>query len=151
MAKKEVTNTEPSKRAHFAWQERVVARTDLNPIYKVVLWRLALHYNFETGRCDPSYLRLATGVGVSERTAKRAIAKAEQLGLLAIERNGRGSRHDRNHYSFVHDEGVSSQTPLEPQGVSSQSTKGCPRGHTNYKANDLLRGRERSASAGAGP
>ncbi len=87
------------QREHFLWQERVAARTDLNPAAKLVLLRLALFHNVKTGRCDPSYIGLAAGAGVSERTAIRAVAEAEHKGLVAIERgNGRGNR---NQFRFL--------------------------------------------------
>jgi hypothetical protein len=62
----------PNNRPHFAWQEQVAARIDLEPAEKVVLWRLALHRNPNTGRCDPAISTLVTGTGVSERTVQRA-------------------------------------------------------------------------------
>jgi hypothetical protein len=94
-----MSNTATSRRQqdareHFAWQEHVAARTDIKPAAKIVLLRLALYRNVKTGRCDPSYVGLATGAGVSERTAMRAIAEAKRKGLIAIERgNGRGNRN----------------------------------------------------------
>jgi hypothetical protein len=146
MKRKNTNGNEPSNRPHFEWQERVAAipRTVLKDAYKVVLWRLALHRNRETGRCDPSELKLAKGAGVSLRTVKRAIAKGEELGLLAIGRSNSGLHYDHNNYRFLHegvssqtpvagemeDEGVSSQTPvggeMEDEGVSSQTPNGCP-------------------------
>ena len=147
--KRKNTNNEPSNRPHFAWQERVAAipRTVLKDAYKVVLWRLALHRNRETGRCDPSELTLAKGAGVSLRTVKRAIAKGEELGLLAIGRSNSGLHYDHNSYRFLH-EGVSSQTPVggemedegassqTPQGVSSQTPNGCPVWPPNIQLNE---------------
>jgi hypothetical protein len=121
---------EVTKRAHFAWQEHVAARTDLRPTYKVVLLRLALHRNPKSGRCDPAYSTLAKGAGVSERTAKRAVAKGLQLDLIAVAGSGGGSRYKHNQYKFRY-EGVAQQTPLScgrggpavTQGVAQQSPK----------------------------
>jgi hypothetical protein len=156
MKRKNTNGNEPSNRPHFEWQERVAAipRTVLKDAYKVVLWRLALHRNRETGRCDPSELKLAKGAGVSLRTVKRAIAKGEELGLLPIGRSNSGLHYDHNNYRFLHegvssqtpvagemeDEGVSSQTPvggeMEDEGVSSQTPNGCPVWPPNIQLNE---------------
>jgi hypothetical protein len=149
MGKTKTTKTEPSQRPHFEWQERVAARTDLSPAYKVVLWRLALHRNPKSGRCDPSYSTLAEECAVSERTAKRAIAKGEQVGIIAVARSGSGFHHDHNHYKFIY-EGLSGVTPV---GVSGVTPKGCPRRHCNNQSNDgtasLSPEREIAATAAA--
>jgi Helix-turn-helix domain len=134
------TNIEPSKRPHFEWQEQVAARTDLSPVYKIVLWRLALHRNMETGRCDPARSTLAKGAGVSIDTVKRAITKAEQLGLLAIKRTSSGRHHDHNHYQFLR-EGVSIETPLrgatqDPLRGATQHPTRCSAEHRKQQMND---------------
>src|SRR5262245_41745102 len=73
-AQSSATEKKVKQRAHFAWQEMAAARTDIKPVFKLVAWALALYENVENGRCDPSYLGLAKRAGVSESTAKRAIA-----------------------------------------------------------------------------
>jgi hypothetical protein len=111
------------QRAHFAWQEMVVARTDISPLHKMIAWALALHHNINNGQCDPSFARLAETAGASERTANRAIAELERLELIGVERTPFAGRGQRNSYRLLMPragvsetaERVSRQTPFEPQ------------------------------------
>jgi hypothetical protein len=100
-------------REHFAWQEHVAARRDLSSVFRLVAWALALFRSVETGRCDPSYGGLAKRAGVSEITAKRAIAELESLKLIAVKRTAGGSSASRNSYRFLF-EGVSDQSKGYP-------------------------------------
>jgi Helix-turn-helix domain len=134
-------------RAHFAWQEMVAARTDLRPIFKSVAWALAL-FPF----IDPSYSKLAEWAGVSERTAKRAIAEMERLGLIEVTRTPGYAHDERNQYYLLMPEGlvssqtlgVSSQTP--DNGVSSRVKWGV---HCGTEDPNSTKGRERAAAARA--
>jgi hypothetical protein len=77
-------------RQHFLWQEHIAA-SGLRPAVKLVAWRVALFRNVKNGRCDPSYAAIASGTGVSKRSAIRAIATLEKAGWLIVDRgNGRG-------------------------------------------------------------
>src|SRR5262245_11550960 len=98
-------------RRHHLWQEHVAARADIKPINKLVLLRLGMHHNTKTGRCHPSYSMLAEGAGVSKSTVMRAIAIAEEKGLLTIERSvGRGNANQFR--LLLEGKKVSTQTPF---------------------------------------
>jgi hypothetical protein len=117
-------------REYFAWQEAVVGRTDISPKFKIVAWALALFRNAKNGCCNPSYLGLAKRAGVSERTAKRAIALFEKLGFLAVTHSHGGRKSNRNEYTLILPQGVSAQTPQgvsgkTRRGVSEQAREGC--------------------------
>jgi hypothetical protein len=116
-------------RSHFAWQEHVAARADLTPAEKLIALRLALYRNVESGRCDPSLAGLANSAGVNVRTARRAIAKLEQLGLIVVERTPGGSGH-RNYYHLIVPENGGSETPVSDRrtlpetGVNETKNRG---------------------------
>ncbi|MEE4381986.1 MAG: helix-turn-helix domain-containing protein [Pseudomonadales bacterium] len=61
----------------------VQCRTE-NPLQKLILMLLADHHNATTGRCDPSYRRLADRACCSVRTVQRCIRALEQQGLIAV-------------------------------------------------------------------
>ena len=118
-------------RAHFAWQAMAVARKDLTSAFKSIAWVLALHRNVDSGRCDPSFKTLGDESGTSESTAKRAIARFERLGMIAVERTAGGNNHS-NHYRLTMPPGVSNTDTLEQaqgcqtgrSGVSNRASKG---------------------------
>jgi hypothetical protein len=85
-------------RAHYAWQ-RLVARSDLSQTARLAAWILALHRNIQSDRCDVSYDGIAGGIGVSRRTAIRAVAEIEARGLIAVERGGGAGI--RNQFRFL--------------------------------------------------
>jgi hypothetical protein len=84
------------------WIAAMILDSRLGDRDKVVLTRLALHLNLETGRLDPSMDLLALETSLSDnqasgrRMARRCIAWAEKLGW--IERTGRhaGYRFNRS-------------------------------------------------------
>jgi hypothetical protein len=141
-------------RAHYAWQEMVVACADLSPTHKVVLWRLALYRNIKTGRCDPSRIGLATGAGVTESTVKRAIIRAEQLGLLSVDRVcGRGNR---NAFHFIlSDEKGAMVTPFNAKEKGSRQSRkevtAVTPEHVEHVERDGRRGSRRSGAPAAAP
>jgi hypothetical protein len=116
-----------------------VGRTDLSPQFKIVAWALALFRNAKTGCCNPSYLALADRAGTSERSAKRAIARLEELGLIAVTRTRGGRKNDRNQYTLILPQGVTERTP---QGVTNKGCQNERQGlselcHPNKKENKI--------------
>jgi hypothetical protein len=109
-------------REHYVWQERVLARADLKPAVKNVALRLALYRNIKDGTCNPSYATLAAGAAVSERTAMRAVAQLERMGLVVVERSTGGSRANTNNFRLLKAaEGVTRESP---QGVTKTAARG---------------------------
>jgi hypothetical protein len=73
------------------------ADPDLKQTDKTVLSILALkHYNFKTGRLDPSMGTIGKGAGIQRRAVLRAIKRLEELGYIGRE-SGRREGH-RNRY-----------------------------------------------------
>ncbi len=125
---KSTKKSEDPNRPHFAWMEQVAARADLSPEHKVVLLRLALYRNPGSGQCNPAYSRLAEDAGVCERTAKYAIAKAGQLGLIAVARaRASGDHKDFNHYKFIY-RGALTCTADDSTGVHQHAPRATNRG-----------------------
>src|SRR5437660_145599 len=83
----------------FLWERELLANPHLTAAHKIVLTRLALHLNLETGRCNPSVPTLATGACVAERTVQAALSTAEALGI--IERAVGGGRTRTTSYTLV--------------------------------------------------
>jgi hypothetical protein len=113
----------------------VAADRVLSPTARLVAVRVALFLNCKTGRCDPSYGTLAREIGISERSAIRAIAALEARGWVAVERSAGGRRDNTNQFHlFTPAERV---TPVSPQGMTAESpldasgvTTATPRGDT---------------------
>jgi hypothetical protein len=93
------TNTRTARRAQYIWQEDVIADTELSPITRLIAARLALHRNAETARCFVSYRTLAAEVGISERSAMRAIAALKARGWIDVDPGG--GREKANDYRLV--------------------------------------------------
>lgn len=55
----------------------------------VLASRLADHCNLRTGRCDPRQDVLAKGMGVNERTVRRAVKELKDAGWITSKRGGR--------------------------------------------------------------
>jgi hypothetical protein len=106
---------------HFAWQRHVGARTDLTAAEKLIAWQLALFRNFKHDLCNPGYGGLAEAAGVSERTAIRAVAKLDRLGLIRVDRTAGGNASATNHYHFAMPLGV---TRAAGAGVTKAAMKG---------------------------
>jgi hypothetical protein len=94
-----MTTTTVARRAQYIWQEDIIADTGLSPITRLVAVRLALHRNAETARCFVSYRTLAAEVGISERSAMRAIAALKTRGWIAVDLGG--GREKANDYRLV--------------------------------------------------
>jgi hypothetical protein len=94
-----MTGTTAARRAQYIWQEDVIADTELSPITRLVAARLALHRNAETARCFVSYRTLAAEVGISERSAMRAIAALKARGWINVDPGG--GREKANDYHLV--------------------------------------------------
>ena len=81
------------------WVTSTVLDTRLSSADQVVLTRLALHYNLETGDCFPAVKRVAIEAGLGEagwRTVQRATSKARQLGWIELTiRKGGSARRTR--------------------------------------------------------
>ncbi len=67
-----------------------IAGAKLPSSTKAVLYALAYHADFQTGLAFPSVSLLAYEAGLSERSAFRAIAHAEQQGAIKIPKRGGG-------------------------------------------------------------
>jgi hypothetical protein len=87
------------------WVTSMMLDTRLNSADRVVLTRLALHYNLETGDCFPAVKRVAIEAGLGEagwRTVQRATRKASKLGWLelTIRKGGAAEKHQTNLYEL---------------------------------------------------
>jgi hypothetical protein len=142
-------------RAHYAWQ-KLVARSDLSPTARLAAWILALHRNIQSDRCDVSYDGIAAGIGVSRRTAIRAVAEIEACGLIAVERGGGAG--NRNQFRFISPAETVTELchPLQTKTVTNPEEKGdksdpktvtelC---HPNKKYNKKRNKKESPACAG---
>jgi hypothetical protein len=81
------------------WIEAMMLDRRLTERARLVLCRLALHLNLQTGRCDPSVSLLAMEVSfggsedVAQRMARRSLSSAEKLGWIKrLLRRGGGTR-----------------------------------------------------------
>src|SRR3712207_1937645 len=72
------------------WQmlQAIIADPELSARAKVVAAKLLDHANAKTGRCDPSYARIAKGTGVTRRNAIAAVKDLEAAGWLVIAHRG---------------------------------------------------------------
>lgn len=118
-------------RLHFAWQELVLAHRGLSLAAKAIAMRLALFCNVQSGRCFPSFKRLGDGTDTCESTAKRAIARLEELGLISVERT-LGGNSNSNRYRLTMPSGVSSNDTLrvsnnDTLGTGATDAQGCQR------------------------
>ena len=87
------------------WVTSMMLDTRLSSADRVVLTRLALHYNLETGDCFPAVKRVAIEAGLGEagwRTVQRATSKARQLGWieLTIRKGGSAKKNQTNLYEL---------------------------------------------------
>ena len=94
-------NINPSGKDRFRWIEAVMAAGDLLPAEKLLLARLGLHCNDETGQCDPAEETLAKGIGLSERYVRRMKAAARKKGWLGYEDNPGGRARTSNQYRLL--------------------------------------------------
>jgi hypothetical protein len=87
------------------WVAAMMLDTRFTSGDRVVLARLALHYNLETGDCFPSLKRSAIEAGLGEsgvRTVQRTIRKAEQLGWIerTTRKGGPAEKNQTNLYEL---------------------------------------------------
>lgn len=73
-------------RDHFC--RVVLGTTELSQTDRNIIVRLAFHQNIEERKCSAKYETLAREVGVSSRTAMRAVAAGAARGLLTIQHGG---------------------------------------------------------------
>ena len=92
-------------------------RPCLNASELKVLFRLLRHQNPESGRCDPSIVRLSADTGVSQRMVRKAIAGLEKRGAIKVVSRSRGHR---NRY-FIPD--VTKGSPGRERNHSSKSAE----------------------------
>lgn len=109
-------------RQHFACLEHIAACRDLTPTYKVVLMRLGQYAAEADGWIKKKYGWIADDAGVSERTAMRAIAAAEALGLIEVER-GNGRSHHSLFRFLTPPERVTGQTGFEDRKGDTLDTE----------------------------
>lgn len=114
----EASAADPARRAkqrkHFEWQEAVLADRGVTNAEARVALRLALHFNVDTGRCNPSIKKtLVPGTGLARRTVQNAISALQNRGWLWVEHGGHGPG-DSSNYRFVwpkdHDGDAASDT-----------------------------------------
>src|SRR4051812_44487010 len=82
-------------RLRHLWMEEILAAPldELTLSEKAVALRIALHFNVENQRCDPSLERLAVGTGLALRTVNNAKSKLVSTGRLAIAAGSGGRGH----------------------------------------------------------
>jgi Helix-turn-helix domain len=67
-----------------ALRRKGVSKEQAASVIAVLIW-LIKHANPTNGRCDPSVAKLAFETGLGERSVRRAIKVAEDVGYLAVE------------------------------------------------------------------
>lgn len=77
-------------RARDEWIVGVLADPRLTHAAKVIAARIGLHYNIETGQCNPGYTRLTAGTHVKRRAVIAAVAALRGAGWLGPERSRGG-------------------------------------------------------------
>lgn len=88
------------------WVAAMLMDMRLNSTDRVVLTRLALHYNLKTGECFPALGRIAIGAGLGEsgdRTVRRCLSKAAKLGWIkrTARRGGPLEKNQTNLYELT--------------------------------------------------
>ena len=92
-----------------------------SPSQKLVLIALADCHNSQTGRCDPSIMRLAQVCHMSERTVIRHLSQLEELGLIERKRRFDEHGHQRtNAYKL----GVTNCHSADDPGDSGDTPRG---------------------------
>lgn len=89
---------------------------------KITGVRAGLHFNGETGLCNPGGPRLAKGTALGERTTERAMRVLRELGWIAVDRAG-GGRGNSNSYLLLMDRVGENQeeTPSRETGIIGKS------------------------------
>jgi hypothetical protein len=87
------------------WVASMMLDTRFNSGDRVVLARLAMHYNLKTGGCFPALRRVAIEAGLGEsgvRAVQRTIRRAEQLGWIerTVRRGGPKEKSQTNLYEL---------------------------------------------------
>ena len=87
------------------WVASMMLDTRFNSGDRVVLARLALHYNLKTGDCFPALRRITIEAGLGEsgvRAVQRTIRRAEQLGWIerTVRRGGPAEKNQTNLYEL---------------------------------------------------
>jgi hypothetical protein len=96
-------------------------------VITVLIW-LIKHANHTNGRCDPGIRKLAFETGLAERTIKRAVKVAEDIGYLSIEpRIGRTSAY---HLKFDVMEADFYEIEEQAKKLSRQNVTRTHPGHT---------------------
>lgn len=72
----------------------ILAECDLTPSAKLFLWALCSHYNPNNETMFPSQQTVATKLGISEKSAQRAVKELKTCGLIDYETKR------VNHYTF---------------------------------------------------
>jgi hypothetical protein len=72
-------------KARDEWMRAILADKALSPQAKLIAIRLALHLNIKTGRCNPTYDRLAKGTAYeAQRYVRRIVAQLVAAGWVEI-------------------------------------------------------------------
>lgn len=84
------------KALDWAWEQ-----TGLSTNKKLILICLADHHNDKTGQCNPKRERIASRVGISERSVSDITNKLQELGLLTKEERRHGARQAATQYHLA--------------------------------------------------
>lgn len=110
------------------WAQAIRSATDLSMTARMVGQVLALDFaNEQTGQCNPSRQTLASHLGVSEATVKRALAELTSCGWLA--RTAKTARNRTASYTF--------QSPGKVVAFDAVSTRNA--GHARPATGDRTR------------
>jgi hypothetical protein len=109
-------NVAKSNKERFAWMTALLAKLDTRHIAALrVGIRLGLHFNGDTGLCNPGVATLQHGTQLSERAVETAKAFLKKLGWIDWRPGGGRSRS--NQYLLLLDN-VALETPHENAGFS---------------------------------
>jgi hypothetical protein len=106
-------------RQRWGWTEAVRKDADLSPMARLVAHVLALDYaNAKTAVCYPSHGEIASAVGASKATIRRAVSELVSAKWVA-RKPGRGRGHNTG-YSFLTRAQI-----VALKGVTDDHLKGC--------------------------
>lgn len=112
-----VLNISQFELTKILYTDGILAKCDLTPTAKLFLWALCSHYNPNNESMFPSQQTVAKKLGISEKSAQRAVKELKNHGLIDYETKR------VNHYTFgekffemVKMSGVVGQNVLEEGG-----------------------------------
>lgn len=129
------------------WAAQQMARTDITPASKLVLWAMASHAWSDAFEVWPSRKRLAAMTGTNIRTVTRAVDDLTAAGLIDVKsRMTACGDHDTNAYTLRIERGDKVSLPVEPSDHQGADKSPSPVVTGSHPETDLF-GSTRSPSS----